>query len=135
MTDSTSRTARHPVKAAENGVVVYAGNELRGFGNLLLICHSDGWVSAHAHCDTLLRKRGKPGEARTGDRPAVADGQRRQPPTYSRAAQRRPGGRSDDRTGAARSMIGLTAAPTSGKTEAATPLAKSVVDGLPGSVL
>ena len=38
-----------PVKAAENGVVVYAGNELRGFGNLLLIKHSGGWVSAYAH--------------------------------------------------------------------------------------
>lgn len=47
-----------PVKAAENGVVVYAGNELRGFGNLLLIRHADGWVSAYAHCDTLLVKRG-----------------------------------------------------------------------------
>jgi murein DD-endopeptidase MepM/ murein hydrolase activator NlpD len=47
-----------PVRAAENGVVVYAGNELRGFGNLLLIRHADGWVSAYAHCDTLLVKRG-----------------------------------------------------------------------------
>lgn len=47
-----------PVRAAENGVVVYAGNELRGFGNLLLIRHADGWVSAYAHCDSLLVKRG-----------------------------------------------------------------------------
>ena len=38
-----------PIKAAENGVVVYAGNELRGYGNLLLVRHSDGWVSAYAH--------------------------------------------------------------------------------------
>jgi murein DD-endopeptidase MepM/ murein hydrolase activator NlpD len=47
-----------PVRAAENGVVVYAGNELRGFGNLLLVRHADGWVSAYAHCDALLVKRG-----------------------------------------------------------------------------
>lgn len=37
------------VKAAENGVVVYAGNELRGYGNLILIRHDDGWVTAYAH--------------------------------------------------------------------------------------
>ena len=48
-----------PVRAADNGVVVYAGNELRGFGNLLLIRHADGWVSAYAHCDALLVKRGE----------------------------------------------------------------------------
>jgi murein DD-endopeptidase MepM/ murein hydrolase activator NlpD len=46
------------VRAAENGVVVYAGNELRGFGNLLLIRHDDGWVSAYAHADALLVARG-----------------------------------------------------------------------------
>jgi murein DD-endopeptidase MepM/ murein hydrolase activator NlpD len=47
-----------PVRAADNGVVVYAGNELKGFGNLLLVRHADGWVSAYAHCDALLVKRG-----------------------------------------------------------------------------
>src|SRR5262249_8799452 len=47
-----------PVRAADGGVVVYAGNELRGFGNLLLVRHPDGWVSAYAHCDALLAKRG-----------------------------------------------------------------------------
>lgn len=47
-----------PIQAAENGVVAYAGNELRGFGNLLLIRHSDGYMTAYAHCDTLLVKRG-----------------------------------------------------------------------------
>lgn len=49
-----------PVRAAENGVVVYAGNELRGFGNLLLVRHSDGWVSAYAHNEQLLVDRGAP---------------------------------------------------------------------------
>jgi len=46
------------VKAAENGVVAYAGNELQGFGNLLLIKHRNGWVTAYAHNRTLLVKRG-----------------------------------------------------------------------------
>jgi murein DD-endopeptidase MepM/ murein hydrolase activator NlpD len=47
-----------PVRAAENGVVVYAGNELKGFGNLVLIRHADGWVSAYAHVDALLVAHG-----------------------------------------------------------------------------
>jgi murein DD-endopeptidase MepM/ murein hydrolase activator NlpD len=47
-----------PVMASENGVVAYAGNELRGFGNLLLIKHANGWVTAYAHNDRLLVKRG-----------------------------------------------------------------------------
>lgn len=48
-----------PVRAAENGVVAYAGNELRGYGNLLLIRHSGGWVSAYAHNSRLLVKKGQ----------------------------------------------------------------------------
>ncbi|MDP6109550.1 MAG: M23 family metallopeptidase [Rhodospirillales bacterium] len=47
-----------PVVAAEKGVVAYAGNELRGFGNLLLLKHSGGWITAYAHNETLLVKRG-----------------------------------------------------------------------------
>ena len=35
-----------PVKAAENGVVAYVGNELPGFGNLILVRHADGYVTA-----------------------------------------------------------------------------------------
>ena len=45
------------VKAAENGVVAYAGNELSGFGNLILIRHADGYVTAYAHNEKLLVKR------------------------------------------------------------------------------
>jgi murein DD-endopeptidase MepM/ murein hydrolase activator NlpD len=48
-----------PVYAAENGVVAYAGNELRGFGNLLLIKHAGGWITAYAHNERLLVKRGQ----------------------------------------------------------------------------
>ncbi len=46
------------VKAAENGVVAYAGNELKGYGNLILIRHSGNWVSAYAHNSKLLVQRG-----------------------------------------------------------------------------
>ena len=47
-----------PVRAAENGVVVYAGSELKGFGNLLLVRHADGWITAYGHNDALLVGRG-----------------------------------------------------------------------------
>jgi len=46
------------VRAAENGVVAYVGNELKGFGNLLLIKHADNWMTAYAHNDRLMVKRG-----------------------------------------------------------------------------
>lgn len=53
---ATSRGA--PVRAVENGVVAYAGNELRGFGNMVLIKHQAGWISTYAHNDRLLVSRG-----------------------------------------------------------------------------
>lgn len=46
------------VKAAEGGVVAYAGSELKGYGNLVLIRHSNGFVSAYAHNGALEVKRG-----------------------------------------------------------------------------
>jgi murein DD-endopeptidase MepM/ murein hydrolase activator NlpD len=46
------------VKAAENGVVAYAGDELKGYGKLVLIRHADNWVSAYAHNDEIVVKRG-----------------------------------------------------------------------------
>ncbi len=46
------------VKAAEGGVVKYAGNELKGYGNLVLIQHPNGFVSAYAHNGELDVKRG-----------------------------------------------------------------------------
>lgn len=48
-----------PVKAAEDGVVAYAGNELKGYGNLVLVRHSNGYVTAYAHASQLLVKRGE----------------------------------------------------------------------------
>ena len=47
-----------PVKAAENGVVAYAGNEVKGMGNLIIIQHSDGWMTIYAHLDSMSVKRG-----------------------------------------------------------------------------
>src|SRR5581483_6821445 len=47
-----------PVKAADDGVVAYAGNELKGYGNLVLVRHSNGLVTAYAHASELLVKRG-----------------------------------------------------------------------------
>ncbi len=47
-----------PVKAAESGVVAYAGSELKGYGNLVLIRHPNGFVSAYANNGSLDVKRG-----------------------------------------------------------------------------
>ncbi len=47
-----------PVKAADDGVVAYSGNELKGYGNLVLIRHSNGYVTAYAHASELMVKRG-----------------------------------------------------------------------------
>jgi murein DD-endopeptidase MepM/ murein hydrolase activator NlpD len=69
------------VQAAEAGTVAYAGSELKGYGNLVLIRHENGWVSAYAHSDTVLVKRGdavkrgqviaKAGKTGTVDQPQV----------------------------------------------------------------
>ena len=47
-----------PIKSAEDGVVAYAGNELKGYGNLVLVRHPNGYVTAYAHAKELLVKRG-----------------------------------------------------------------------------
>lgn len=44
------------IKAAANGRVVYAGSALRGYGNLVIIKHSDDYLSAYAHADKILVK-------------------------------------------------------------------------------
>jgi murein DD-endopeptidase MepM/ murein hydrolase activator NlpD len=46
------------VKAAENGVVAYAGNEVKGMGNLIIIQHSDGWMTVYGHLDSMSVRRG-----------------------------------------------------------------------------
>ena len=48
-----------PIKAAEDGVVAYAGSELKGYGNLVLVRHSNGFVTAYAHASELSVKKGE----------------------------------------------------------------------------
>jgi murein DD-endopeptidase MepM/ murein hydrolase activator NlpD len=47
------------IKAAESGVVAYAGNELKGYGNLVLIRHPNGFVSAYANASEIEVRRGE----------------------------------------------------------------------------
>lgn len=51
------------INAAAGGVVVYAGNALRGYGNLVIIKHSDDYLSAYAHNDQLFVKEQQPVKA------------------------------------------------------------------------
>ena len=48
-----------PIKASASGMVTYAGNELKDYGNLVLIKHSGGYTTAYAHADRLLVSRGE----------------------------------------------------------------------------
>lgn len=50
--------AGSPVRAAADGVVAYAGDAIPGFGNLLLVRHAGGWVTAYGHNEALLVSRG-----------------------------------------------------------------------------
>ena len=47
-----------PIHAAAGGTVSYAGNELKGYGNLILIRHDDGYVTAYAHAQSISVNRG-----------------------------------------------------------------------------
>lgn len=47
-----------PVRAAQNGVVVYTGDDLAGYGNLILVRHQNGMMTAYAHLDKTLIRRG-----------------------------------------------------------------------------
>src|SRR6478672_1342426 len=47
-----------PVRAAEDGVVGYSGNDVKSYGNLILVRHSNGYVTAYAHTSEVLVKRG-----------------------------------------------------------------------------
>ncbi|MEP3429361.1 MAG: peptidoglycan DD-metalloendopeptidase family protein [Roseibium sp.] len=58
------------VKAADGGTVIYSGNELKGYGNLVLVRHDEGWVSAYAHNSKLNVKRGD--KVRRGDTVGLA---------------------------------------------------------------
>lgn len=47
-----------PIKAAENGVVIYAGDGLKEFGNTVLVKHDDGLVTVYGHADSISVERG-----------------------------------------------------------------------------
>ena len=47
-----------PIHAAASGTITYEGNELKGYGNLILIRHADGYVTAYAHASKILVARG-----------------------------------------------------------------------------
>ncbi|MCM2294276.1 peptidoglycan DD-metalloendopeptidase family protein [Allorhizobium sp. BGMRC 0089] len=47
------------IKAAENGVVIYAGNGLKELGNTVLLRHQDGTVTVYAHAETITVHRGQ----------------------------------------------------------------------------
>ena len=47
-----------PIRAAENGVVSYVGNEMRSFGNLILVSHADGYVTAYGHTERATVAKG-----------------------------------------------------------------------------
>ena len=61
-----SGTTGASVLAAENGVVAYAGNEVKGMGNLIIIQHSDGWMTIYAHLNSMVVRRGT--KVRVGDK-------------------------------------------------------------------
>ncbi|OFW80652.1 MAG: hypothetical protein A2887_00640 [Alphaproteobacteria bacterium RIFCSPLOWO2_01_FULL_40_26] len=47
------------VKSSEDGVVAYVGNELKGYGNLIIVKHSGGWITAYAHLKDTTVSRGQ----------------------------------------------------------------------------
>jgi murein DD-endopeptidase MepM/ murein hydrolase activator NlpD len=47
-----------PIHASASGTVTYAGNELKDYGNLVLVKHSGGYTTAYAHAERLLVSRG-----------------------------------------------------------------------------
>lgn len=59
-----------PVKAAENGVVIYAGDGLKEFGNTVLVRHDNGLVTVYGHASELKVQRGQ--KVKRGDEIAVS---------------------------------------------------------------
>ena len=55
----------NPVRAAMGGKVIYRGNELLAWGNLIIIKHKNNWTTAYAHLDKLLVRKGE--IIKTGD--------------------------------------------------------------------
>lgn len=49
----------NPVIASETGEIIYAGNEIPGYGNLILIKHKNNWVTAYSHLKQIIYKKGQ----------------------------------------------------------------------------
>jgi murein DD-endopeptidase MepM/ murein hydrolase activator NlpD len=47
-----------PIWAAAGGTVVYAGSDLKGYGNMIIIRHGNGWMTAYAHARSIAVKKG-----------------------------------------------------------------------------
>ena len=54
-----------PIKAADDGVVAYSGNDLKSFGNLVLVRHANDYVTVYAHANELQVKAGD--QIKSGD--------------------------------------------------------------------
>lgn len=48
-----------PIYTAAKGKVVYVGNQLRGYGNLIMIKHGEDFITAYAHNDTTVVRNGQ----------------------------------------------------------------------------
>lgn len=48
-----------PILAADKGTVAYAGSDLKGYGNLVLVRHENGWFTAYAHAEKISVKKGQ----------------------------------------------------------------------------
>jgi murein DD-endopeptidase MepM/ murein hydrolase activator NlpD len=46
-----------PIRATNSGKIIYVGNELRGYGNLIIMKHKNGWLSAYAHNNDIFVKK------------------------------------------------------------------------------
>jgi murein DD-endopeptidase MepM/ murein hydrolase activator NlpD len=69
-----------PVRSIDAGTVAHVGNEVKGYGNLVLVKHANGWISAYAHLDGITVKEGdtvSAGQviARVGDTGGVGEPQ------------------------------------------------------------
>jgi murein DD-endopeptidase MepM/ murein hydrolase activator NlpD len=69
-----------PVRSIDGGTVAYVGNEVKGYGNLVLVKHANGWISAYAHLDDVMVKKGdtvSPGDVigKVGDTGGVGEPQ------------------------------------------------------------
>jgi murein DD-endopeptidase MepM/ murein hydrolase activator NlpD len=47
------------VKVAQDGLITYVGQDIKGYGNIILVQHKNNWVSAYAHLDTVVVKKGQ----------------------------------------------------------------------------